>query len=76
MEQSSASLTAQGQAMSVMKVRYEKLGGHYHCAFFTARAPNMTYAKNGDLVFDEREFADVQVIMSGAYFEEIKREQP
>ena len=35
---------------------------------FTARAPNMTYAKNGDLVFDEREFEDVKLIMSGAQF--------
>ncbi len=54
--------------MSVMRVRYEKRGGHYHCRVFTAPTSNMTYAKNGDLVFDEAEFADVQRIMSGAQF--------
>ena len=54
--------------MTVMRVKYEKLGGHYHCAVFTARVPNQTYAKNGDLVFDEEEFEDVKRLMSGAQF--------
>ncbi len=54
--------------MSVMRVRYKKLGQHIHCRVFTARVPNETYAKNGDLVFDEQEFEDVRRIMSGAQF--------
>ena len=54
--------------MAVMRVGYIKAGGHYHCRVFTARTPNGTYAKNGDLVFDEQEFADVQRMMSGAQF--------
>ena len=62
--------------MTVMKVRYEKRGGHYHCAIFTARTAATTYAKCGDVVFDEQEFHDVQLLMSGAMFEEcLTREQ-
>lgn len=58
--------------MSVMRVRFEKLGGHYHCRVFTAKLANQTFAKNGDLVFDEGEFEDVRQIMSGAEFIEDK----
>ena len=54
--------------MSVMKVRYEKLGGHYHCDIFTARTANVTYANCGTLVFDEREWDDIRRIISGAAF--------
>lgn len=56
--------------MSVMRVRFRKLGGHYHCQVFTAKVPNMSYCKNGDLVFDEHEWEDVKRIMSGAEFRE------
>ena len=52
----------------VMRVRYKKLGGHYHCRVFTARLANTTYAKCGELVFDEREWDDVRQLMSGAEF--------
>jgi hypothetical protein len=55
-----------------MKVRYEKLGGHYHCTIFTARTVAMTYANCGNVVFDEREWEDIRAIMSGATFEERK----
>ena len=54
--------------MAVMKVRYEKRGGHYHCTVFTAPAPNLTYANCGELVFDEREWDSIKVIMSEAEF--------
>lgn len=54
--------------MSVMRICYVKRGGHYHCRVYTARVPNQTYTQNGNLVFDEEEFADVQRIMSGAEF--------
>lgn len=57
--------------MTVMKVRYKKLGGHYHCTIFTAPAPNLTYANCGDVVFDEREWPDIlQVLLRDAMFEE------
>lgn len=51
-----------------MRVRFKQLGGHIHCRVFTAPVPNETFAKNGELVFDEREFEDVRRIMSGAQF--------
>lgn len=54
--------------MTVMKIRYEKLGGHYHCTIFTARADNMTYANCGTVTFDEREWPDIQQIFSTAHF--------
>ena len=38
----------------VFRIRYRKLGGHIHCRFFEAQDRTMTFAKNGDLVFDER----------------------
>lgn len=44
----------------IVKVIYEKKGGHYHCAVFTGRAMNQTFAKSGDLVFRENEWADFQ----------------
>ena len=43
----------------IMRLRYKKLGGHYHCRLFTAREANQTFAKCGDLVFDEREWGEV-----------------
>ena len=52
----------------VMRVRYKKLGGHYHCRVFTAKAINQTFAKCGELVFDEREFDSVRDLMSVAEF--------
>lgn len=44
----------------IMRLRYQRLGGHYHCRLFTARAPGTTYAKCGDLVFDEQEWKEVK----------------
>lgn len=61
--------------MSVMRVRYAKAGGHYHCTVFTARAPNQGYACCGNLVFDEREWEDVKLIMSGAEFVNVEQRQ-
>jgi hypothetical protein len=36
----------------VFKVKYQRLGGHVHTSWFSARAPDATYAKLGDLTFD------------------------
>ena len=46
----------------VMRLRYEKRGGHYHVRLFTARGPGQTFANCGELCFDEREWPDVQTI--------------
>jgi len=43
----------------IMRVRYRKEGGHYHCRVFTAKEPGQTFAKCGDLVFDEQEWQQV-----------------
>ena len=45
--------------MTEIRLRYRKEGGHYHCRLFTARGKNLTYAKCGDLVFDEQEWPEV-----------------
>lgn len=39
--------------MRVFRVRYRKLGGHYHLRIFSARTRESTFAKLGDLVMDE-----------------------
>lgn len=46
--------------MTFIRIRYRKQGGHYHCRVFSSQHSDGTYAKNGDLVFDEREWRDVQ----------------
>ena len=53
---------------AVMRVRYTKRGGHYHCRVFTARQTNYTFANCGELVFDEQEWEAIKGIMSGAEF--------
>ena len=50
----------------IMRIRYEKLGGHYHCCLFTARAQGQTFAKCGDLVFDEQEWPEVTKMLTNA----------
>lgn len=41
----------------IFRIRYRKAGGHIHCRWFEARDARSTFAKNGDLVFDERSWA-------------------
>lgn len=50
----------------VIRIRYQKLGGHYYCRVFTAKAKNMTFAKSGDLVFSEAEWNDVRDVLHSA----------
>ena len=45
--------------MTYIRIRWKKLGGHYHCRMFTSQVYDGTYAKNGDIVFDEREWSEV-----------------
>lgn len=44
----------------VMRLRYEKRGGHVHVRLFTARAPGLTFANCGELCFDEQEWPEVR----------------
>ena len=50
----------------IIRIRYKKLGGHYHCRVFTAKAKNMTFAKSGDLVFDEAEWDSIRDMLNSA----------
>lgn len=50
--------------MTYIRIRYKKAGGHFHCRVFTTQTQNGTYAKCGELVFDEREFLDVRSELS------------
>jgi len=61
---------------TVMRVRFEKRGGHYHCRVFTAKRVGLTFAKNGELVFDEAEWPDIPLLMRGADFVEEAPEWP
>jgi hypothetical protein len=54
--------------MSVMRVRYKKMGGHYHCRIFTAKEWHLTFANCGELCFSEDEWESVKSIMGGAEF--------
>ena len=54
--------------MRILRLRYRKLGGHYHCRVFTGMS-NGTLAKCGELVFDQadwdqiaRLFRDAQIV--------------
>lgn len=50
----------------IMKIRYETLGGHIHCAVFTAPGRDRTFAKCGDLAFSVEEFPEVKLTFSPA----------
>ena len=61
--------------MTHIRIRYKKLGGHIHCRVFTSQnGPGYTYANCGSLVFDEREWPEVQDKLSRC--ELINDEQP
>lgn len=47
-----------------IRIRYKKLGGHFHCRVFTNKGLGSTYAKVGDLVFDDEEFNNVKNTLS------------
>ena len=63
-----------GQPVTIMRVRYQKLGGHYHCRVFTAKGQDQTFAKCGDLVFDEQEFDEVKRMLAIGGAEVIEEE--
>jgi hypothetical protein len=43
--------------MRTFRVRYQKLGGHFHTRVFSAENPRGTFAKLGELTFDEKDWA-------------------
>ena len=59
----------------IMRWYWRRLGGHIHVRVFTGVAKNLTFAKCGDLVFDEREWPRVQTILTSA-IEFIHEEAP
>jgi hypothetical protein len=61
--------------MTYIRIRYEKKGGHFHCRLFTSQNSQGTYAKCGDLVFDEHEFIEVRDKLSRCeWLEELNRD--
>lgn len=46
-----------------LKYKWRKLGGHVHVRVFTG-VPGFTYAKAGDLVFDEKEWPTMYDLLS------------
>lgn len=54
--------------MTFIRIRWKKEGGHYHCRLFTTQNPQGTWAKCGDLVFDEREWPEVRDKLSRCEF--------
>lgn len=49
-----------------IRIRYRKVGGHFHCRVFTAKAKNMTFARCGELVFNEAEWLDLRDMLNSA----------
>lgn len=40
----------------ILRLTYKKMGGHYHCHLFSAKAKNMTFACLGNVVLAEEEW--------------------
>lgn len=56
------------------RVRWKRLGGHYHCRVFSAENPAGTFAKLGDLVMDERDWESFQMLF-GSLIQLLPEEQ-
>jgi len=44
--------------MLIFRIRYKQLGGHIHCRVFSGADRQGTFAKLGDLTFDERDWRE------------------
>lgn len=44
----------------ILKVVYEKLGGHYHCNVYSAKSMEHTFELCGKLVFRDYEWDDAK----------------
>jgi hypothetical protein len=54
----------------VMRIRFRKLGGHYHCRVFTASTQGGTFAKCGDLCFSEDEWDAVRRVIRAEFVDD------
>lgn len=53
----------------IFRVRFTVAGGHVHCRLFSAKQPNMTWAKCGDFcVTKGQEFSDLMRAFGGVDF--------
>lgn len=52
----------------IFRIRYETLGAHTHCALFSARQQNLTFAKCGEFCVRNEEFEDLRLAMAGVQF--------
>jgi hypothetical protein len=50
-----------------LRIRWRKLGGHYHCRIFTG-VEGMTFANCGELVFDEDDWKQIMRLFHTAEF--------
>jgi hypothetical protein len=48
------------EQVMIIRIRWGKRGGHFHCRVFTAPGPDRTFANCGTIVFDEREWPEVK----------------
>ncbi len=46
-----------------LRIRYKKLGGHYHCRVFIGQSKVHTLANAGSLTFNEREWPLVSDVL-------------
>ena len=59
----------------IFRLRYKKLGGHIHCRLFEAPDHTKTFAKNGDLVFDEHSWPEFLRQTGGTSIEVIPEDE-
>lgn len=59
---------------TIFLVKYETIGGHTHCEFFSAQRPGATWAKSGNFVLRNEDMPDLRKAMLHIYvmFEEVK----
>jgi len=57
----------------VFRLRYQLLGGHYHCRLFSAQSRNHTFARLGELTVAEYEWVAFQEALKGVEFLEEER---
>ncbi len=56
--------------MMVFKVRYDRAGGHVHCALFAAARVGTAFARCGNFTVRVDEFDQLRIAMGGVEFQE------
>lgn len=54
----------------VFRTRAEKRGGHWHVRVFSAKRADLTFAKLGDLVMDEADYARFTQLFPAQHIQE------